>query len=114
LNAAIIKVTARRNPGDNPSNAIGVRLHFPGDQSTVYGEGTFRVPAGDMRMVAYVDAVQQEETFTVAAGEQIEKDIVLGTAQVLTNAFYVEGSPVTASGLRVRIYKAKKALDGSR
>jgi Mg-chelatase subunit ChlD len=114
LNAAIISVTARRNPGEEPSSAIGVRVHFPGDQSTVYGSGTFRVPAGEMRMVTYVDAVEVEETFTVAAGEHIEKDIVLGAAQVLTNAVYAEGAEVTASGLSVKIFKAKKALDGSR
>jgi Ca-activated chloride channel family protein len=114
LNAAIITVKARRVAGENPSNDIGIRLHFPGDQSTHYGEGTFRVPAGDMRMVTYVDAIEQEETFTVAAGETIEKDIVLGSARVLTNADYVEGSEVTASGLSTKIYKAKKALDGTR
>lgn len=114
LNAAVIQVTARRNPGEEPSNAIGVRLHFSGDQSTVYGTGTFRVPAGDMRMVTYVDAVEIEESFTLAAGDQIEKDIILGSAEVLTNAHYVEGMPIADSGLGVRIYKAKKALDGSR
>lgn len=114
LNAAIIKVTARRLEGENPSRDIGIRLHFPGDEATHYGEGTFRVPAGNMRMVTYVDAIEQEESFTVAAGETIEKDIVLGSARVLTSAVYVEGSAVTASGLSTEIYKARKALDGTR
>lgn len=114
LNAVEIKVEARRNPGDTPSRDIGVRLHFPGNESTVYGTGTFRVPAGDMRLVTYVDAIEIEESFTLAAGERIEKDIIVGSAQVRTTAVYVEGSEITSSGMRTQIFKAKKALDGSR
>ncbi|NMA99455.1 MAG: hypothetical protein GX970_15360 [Phyllobacteriaceae bacterium] len=114
LNAVEIKVEARRNPGDTPSRDIGVRLHFPGNESTVYGTGTFHVPAGDMRLVTYVDAIEIEESFTLAAGERIEKDIIVGSAQVRTTAVYVEGSEITSSGMRTQIFKAKKALDGSR
>ena len=51
----------------------------------------------------------------MAAGQTIEKDIVLGIGSVVVNAFYAQGGEkVDASGLDVKVFKAKQKVDGSR
>ena len=55
------------------------------------------------------------ETFQLAAGQTIEKDIVIGVGRVTVNALYAPaGDKVEESGLYVEIFKARLNVDGAR
>ena len=54
------------------------------------------------------------ETFNVAAGEVVEKDIIAGVGHVVLNAFYVDGMRVDDTGTAFTVFQAKKKNDGSR
>ena len=55
------------------------------------------------------------ETIPLAAGQTVEKDIIVGVGHVVANAFYVAGGDkVDAGGLTFHVVKAKKKIDGSR
>ena len=55
------------------------------------------------------------ETVQLAAGQTMEKDVVVGVGHVTVDALYAPGGEkVDASGLDIKIFKAKKKIDGTR
>ena len=51
----------------------------------------------------------------MAAGQTIEKDVVVGVGHIVVNALYANGADkVDASGLDTKIFKAKQKIDGTR
>ena len=77
-------------------------------------ETTFFVPAGEITASVRVGDATATETFTLRAGETVEKDIIAGVGIAVLNASYVDGLVVEEDGLAVNIFRAAQALDGSR
>lgn len=114
LNAGMIKVRPYAAEGEPIDDGASVNIAYPGSDTTNYGESTFRVPAGEQTLTVRIGEAEMVETFTLAAGETVEKDVVVGVGIAVVDASYVEGSAVAADGLSVTVFAAKKALDGSR
>lgn len=114
LNAGTIKIRPLASPGADPSDAAAVIYKYPGGETTTYGPNTQVVPAGEQTVTVKIGQGEASETFALAAGQTIEKDIIAGTGHVVTNAFYVEGMKVDSSSMFVEIFNAAKKIDGSR
>lgn len=115
LNAGKLIVRPYPSEGQPIDDGASVNVAYPGGADTTnYGESTFRLPAGEQTLTVRIGKGEHVETFTLSAGETIEKDIVLGVGLAVINASYVEGMPVEDSGMAVNVVKAQKALDGSR
>lgn len=114
LNAGIITVRVYGAEGQPISSNAQIQLDYPGGRTTGWGEEKFRVPAGAQTISITLGAATQEESFTLHAGDALVKDIVMGSGVAKIDAVYAEGVEVTDGNLYVRIYKAKKAIDGSR
>ena len=73
------------------------------------------VPAGEQKVTVTIGEGSVTETIQLAAGQTIEKDIIVGVGHVVANAFYVAGGDkVDACGPDLPVVKAKKKIDGSR
>ena len=114
LNAGKLIVRPYPSEGEPVDDGAYVNVAYPGGDTSSYGESTFRLPAGEQTLTIRIGEGEHVETFTLAAGETIEKDIVLGVGLAVINASYVEGLPVEDGGMAVNVAKAEKALDGSR
>lgn len=114
LNAGIVTVRAYAAEGEPVHRDAQIEMKYPGGQTTGWGEERFRIPAGEQTVVVTLGASTYEETFTLAAGDAITKDIIVGSGVAKVDAVYVEGMDITDNDLYVRIYKAKKAIDGTR
>jgi Ca-activated chloride channel homolog len=114
LNAGTVKIRPLASPGAEPSDAAAVIYKYPGGETTTYGPNTQFVPAGELTVIVKIGQGEASETFAVAAGQIVEKDIIAGTGHVVANAFYVEGMKVDSSGMFVEIFKATKRIDGTR
>lgn len=113
LNAGLVKVRAFAAEGEPVADGAPLSLSYPGGEVYGYGEDNFRVPAGEQTLTVKVGTGEVTESFTLSAGETIEKDVVVGVGVAAVKAEYVPGMAVDA-GIWVDIQKAKKALDGSR
>jgi Ca-activated chloride channel family protein len=114
LNAGAINVRAFAAEGEPVDSGAAINVAYPGGEAYGYGEGLFRVPAGGITLTVTVGEGEVVQTFDLAAGETLDKDIVVGVGVAIVDASYVEGMLVEDSGLAVNLYKAKKAIDGSR
>ncbi|MBX3566412.1 MAG: VWA domain-containing protein [Rhizobiaceae bacterium] len=113
LDAGTIMVRPLAVAGQEPDASAAVRFEYPGGDTTEYGEAKVVVPAGDQTVKVTIGAGMATESFALAAGATVRKDIVVGVGHVVVNAFYVEGMKVEDGALFFRIVKAKKAIDGS-
>ena len=71
-------------------------------------------PAGDQKVNVRIGQGEATETIALAAGDIIEKDIIIGVGRAVLNAFYAQGMLVEEGGLYVEIFKAARNADGSR
>ena len=73
------------------------------------------LPAGDQKVTVTIGEGEVTETIPLAAGQTVEKDIIVGVGHVVANAYYTAGGDkVDAGGLTFQVVKAKKKIDGSR
>ncbi|MET3924912.1 VWA domain-containing protein [Devosia sp. 2618] len=114
LNAGIVTVRAFAAEGQPVNTDAQIQMTYPGGSTSGWGEETFRLPAGEQTLTIDLGKAHYEETFTLAAGESLTRDIVVGTGVAVVDAVYVEGMDVTDGDLSIHIYGAKKAIDGSR
>jgi Ca-activated chloride channel homolog len=115
LNAGVINAAVLPDDGIEPDSGGRFDIHAGGKNDGGYGSGTVVVPAGEVRMTARLGEGNIEETFTLAAGEIVKRDMVVGIGVLTANAVYTAGGPaVEGSGLRVDVFSGKKSLDGSR
>lgn len=117
LDAGTLVVRPRPSEGAEISAAATVQVEFPGGSgpATTYGEAKLVLPAGEQKLTVKLGSGEVSETINLAAGRTVEKDVVVGVGRVTVNALYApDGDKVDASGLSVRILKAKLNLDGSR
>jgi Ca-activated chloride channel homolog len=114
LNAGTIKIRPLPSPGAEPSDAAAVIYKYPGGETTTYGPNTQIVPAGEQTVTVKIGEGEASETFAVAAGQTVEKDLIAGTGHVVTNAFYAEGMKVDSGEMFVEIFNAAKDIEGKR
>jgi Ca-activated chloride channel family protein len=115
LDAGVVTVRVLPDDGAEVDSSARYDLEIAGDRDGGYGEGTKVVPAGEVTLTARLGEANAEESFTLKAGETVERDVVMGIGILSINAVYAEGGPaVEASGLRVDVLSGKKSLDGKR
>ncbi|MBA3447674.1 MAG: hypothetical protein H0T56_08710, partial [Pseudaminobacter sp.] len=117
LNAGTLIVRPRPSEGGEIDAGATVIVDYPGGTmpATNYGETKIFLPAGEQKLTVKIGNGEASETLMLAAGQTIEKDVVVGVGRAVVNAFYTQGGDkVDASGLDVKIFKARKKIDGSR
>jgi Ca-activated chloride channel homolog len=114
LNAGTTIIHPRGAAGADVGNGAAVLSKYPGGSTTNYGNVKLVVPAGEQTVTVTIGNGSASETFNVAAGAVVEKDIIAGVGHVVFNAFYVEGMRVDDSGTAFTVSKAAKKIDGSR
>ncbi|MEW9807762.1 VWA domain-containing protein [Mesorhizobium sp. ZMM04-5] len=117
LSAGTLIVRPRASEGADVSDAATVQVAFPGGRglATNYGETKIVLPAGEQKLTVKLGTAEVSETLQLAAGQTIEKDVVIGVGRVTVNALYAPGGDkVDSSSLFVEIFKAKLNVDGTR
>ena len=117
LNAGLLIIHPKPSEGEDVVDGAAVMIDFPGGESpaTYYGNTKVVLPAGDQKVTVKIGEGTVTETIPLAAGQTVEKDIIVGVGHVAANAYYVAGGDrVDAGGLTFHIVKAKKKIDGSR
>jgi len=117
LDAGTLVIHPRPSEGAEIADGATVVIDFPGGEgvATHYGDTRVVLPAGEQKVTVKIGEGEVTETVQLAAGETVEKDIVVGVGHIVTNAYYTEGGDkVDASGLAFQVVKAKKKIDGSR
>ena len=115
LNAGTMLIHPRPSKGADISDEAHVDFTYPGGNTTHYGDTKIIVPAGEQKVTVQIGSGSVVETIQLAAGQTIEKDVIVGVGHVVFNAYYVTGGDkADSSGLGFQIVKAKKKIDGSR
>lgn len=114
LDAGLVRVRTVTAEGQQPNSSTQIRIFYGDDSATEYGAGTFKLPAGPLRMVITHDSISYEESFDLAAGEILEKDIDLQAGLFAYRSFYAEGVEIDSSDVRVGVVPGKTSIDGSR
>lgn len=117
LNAGTLIVRPRASEGDDISADATVIVDYPGGSgpATTYGETKMVLPAGEQKLTVKLGSGEVSETLQLAAGQTIEKDVVVGIGRVTVNALYApNGDKADTSDLFVEIFKARLNVDGSR
>jgi Ca-activated chloride channel family protein len=117
LNAGTLVLRPRPNDGADIDRNAQVVVDFPGDGASEanYGETKIVVPAGEQKITVKLGSGEAAETIQLAAGQTVEKDIIVGIGQIVVNAQYAAGGDkIDSSNLFVKIVKAAKKIDGGR
>ena len=114
LNAGTTIIHPRGAAGAEVNSGAAVVSKYPGGSTTNYGDVKLVVPAGEQTVTVTIGNGSASETFNVAAGAVVEKDIIAGVGHVVFNAFYIDGMRVDDSGITFAVSKAAKKIDGSR
>ncbi|PBB98787.1 VWA domain-containing protein [Mesorhizobium sp. WSM3862] len=115
LNAGTLVIHPHASQGSEISGEARVDFAYPGGSTTHYGDTKATVPAGEQKVTVQIGAGTVTETIQLAAGQTVEKDIVIGVGHAVLNAYYTAGGEkADNSGIGFEIVKAKKKIDGSR
>ncbi|MDW6025101.1 VWA domain-containing protein [Mesorhizobium sp. BAC0120] len=117
LNAGTLIIHPRPSEGAETANGATVVIGYPRGERpvTTYGDTKIVLPAGEAKVTVKIGGGEVSETIQLAAGQTIEKDIIVGVGHVVANAYYTAGGDkVDAGGLAFQVVKAKKKIDGSR
>ncbi len=116
FDAAYVTVKPKRTPQDAEADSnAAVEIAFGDYSTTYYGAAKFYASAGEVTLNGAIGPAKVSETFTVKAGETVERDLVIGSGIVLNKAIYAEGGPEVDSGnIFFEVVEAKKAIDGTR
>ena len=118
LNAGLLIIHPKPSEGADVADGAAVVIDYPG--TAVPPRPTTATPKWCCRLAtrrsrSTIGEGSVAETIPLAAGQTVEKDIVVGVGHVVANAFYVAGGDkVDAGGLTFHVVKAKKKIDGSR
>ena len=115
LNAGTLVIHPHASQGSEISGEARVDFAYPGGSTTHYGDAKAIVPAGEQKVTVQIGAGAATQTVQLAAGQTVEKDVVVGVGHAVLNAFYAAGGDkADNSGIGFEIVKAKKKIDGSR
>ena len=114
LSAGTVILRAYASEGEPVDDGAALNIYFDGGDSYGYGEAEFHVPAGEITVTAKVGQGEVSETFSLDAGETVEKELVAGVGLAVINGSYVEGMAIEDGGMAVNVVKAAQAIDGSR
>jgi Ca-activated chloride channel family protein len=115
LNAGTLVMHPKAFDGGDVVAGIGILTEYPGGHVSNYGDSTIVVPAGDEKVTATLDAGELVVDIPLAAGQTVEKDLIVGVGHVVANALYSEGGDkITDGELTFHFEKAKKHIDGTR
>ncbi|MBZ9737263.1 VWA domain-containing protein [Mesorhizobium sp. CA18] len=115
LNAGTLVIHPHASQGSEISGEARVDFAYPGGSTTHYGDAKATVPAGEQKVTVQIGAGTTTETVRLAAGQTVEKDIVVGVGHAVLNAYYTAGGDkADNSGIGFEVVKAKKKIDGSR
>jgi Ca-activated chloride channel family protein len=116
FDAAQVTIKPKRTPQDAEADSnAAVEIVFGDYSTTYYGLAKFYASAGDVTLNGAIGPSKVSETFTVKAGETVERDLVIGSGIVLNKAIYADGGPDVDSGdVFFEVVEAKKNIDGSR
>ncbi|TPI68692.1 VWA domain-containing protein [Mesorhizobium sp. B2-8-9] len=115
LNAGTLVIHPHASQGSEISGEARVDFAYPGGSTTHYGDAKATVPAGEQKVKVQIGAGTATETVRLAAGQTVEKDIVVGVGHAVLNAYYTAGGDkADNSGIGFEVVKAKKKIDGSR
>ncbi|MDX8482516.1 VWA domain-containing protein [Mesorhizobium sp. VK24D] len=115
LNAGTLVIHPHASQGSEISGEARVDFAYPGGSTTHYGDAKATVPAGEQKVTVQIGAGTATETVQLAAGQTVEKDVVVGVGHAVLNAYYTAGGDkADNSGIGFEIVKAKKKIDGSR
>ena len=115
LNAGVLTLTGRRSEGAEPDDSIYVEA--ANGAAVAYGYGSFTqvLPAGDLVLKGRQGPAEATRTVTLAPGERLQTDIVVGSGIAAVAALYAEGGPpVEGDGIFFEVLSAAPAIDGSR
>lgn len=115
LNAGTLRIHPRPSAGAEVDAVAHVEVTYPGDRATTYGDATLILPAGEQTVTVSIGSGKKTETVQLAAGQTVDKDIIVGVGRATLNAYYAEGGDkVDGNAVSFRIVKAEKKADGSR
>ena len=116
LNAGYLDVRPLIAAGADVDGGSAVEMNFAdgGGPATYYGEAKAFVPAGDTKIKVTIGAAVLEQTVSVAAGDRVTRDVVVGAGHVTANAYYTKDMRVEDGGLYIEIVSAKKDIQGNR
>ena len=115
MNAGVLNLKLYAFAGGEIADEAFWEVHGPDDVTeSGYGQALHVLPAGEYSFLASLGAAKTEETLTVEAGKQIDKDVILGTGLVVVEAFYAEGVKADGNEHFVEILEAKKDINGER
>jgi Ca-activated chloride channel family protein len=114
MNAGVLDIRAVHVAGGETADGAAIRLEAGDIATTGYGAMTTVMPAGEVTIRTELGNGGTTETVSLAAGETIEREIVLGVGRAMVNAYYSEGGEKVGGGIAQTIYEARRSLDGSR
>jgi len=115
LNAGVLNLKLYAFAGGEIATEAFWEMRGPDDVAeSGYGQALHVFPAGDYSFLASLGAAKVEESLTVVAGQQIDKDVIIGTGLAAIEASYTEGMKVEGSDHFVEILAAKTDIDGNR
>ncbi|UCI07270.1 vWA domain-containing protein [Mesorhizobium sp. B1-1-8] len=115
LNAGTLILHPRPSQGADIADGAALEFAYPGDHTTTYGDTKIILPAGEEKVTVTIGSGKVTETIQLAAGQTVEKDVIVGVGHLVVNAFYTAGGDkADGSGIGFEIVKAKKKIDGTR
>ncbi|WP_164517166.1 vWA domain-containing protein [Tabrizicola piscis] len=115
LNAGVLNLRLFAYEGGEVETDAFWEVRGPDDiGESGYGQTLHVFPAGEYSLQASFGSAKVEETLTFVAGQQIDKDLVIGTGLAVVEAFYTEGLMVEGGDQFVEILEAKKDIEGNR
>ena len=117
LNAGMLVLRAYAAQGSDIEDNAQIIIDFPGegDSSANFGKVKTVVPAGDEAIRVNLGGAVYNETIVLAAGQTVDKDLIIGSGKAIANAVYAAaGEKVDSGDLSWKIFDAKKKIDGTR
>jgi Ca-activated chloride channel family protein len=115
LNAGVLRLTGRRTEGGEADGEIYVEASQGEAQAYGYGSVSSVMPAGEIVLKGRQAAAEVTRTVTLAPGEVLEADIVVGSGVAAVGALYAPGGPpVEGDEIFFEAFGAAEKADGSR
>lgn len=116
FNAARVIITPKRTPEDQAADDnAAVRIAFEAYSTTFYGRAKFYAPAGELKLTGTIGSTTVDDSVTIVAGKDVERDLVIGSGVVMNKAVYLAGGlEVDSPEIFFEIVSATKDINGAR